>query len=333
MASLSTNEGTPASSPGPKHVFRSGHLVQCTCNTQRLNFVQRYLSFNSKPQTESCWKVQEWMVHLNFPREAESIYFSLLRSSIDLQEYRSSVRQIELDLKRTYPDEQYFNSQEGEESLRRVLVAYCKYDANLGYVQGMNYIVAALLWHCTEVDAFWTFVGLMEKHELRDTYLPRFPGLSKHCQIIQLLTLEQLPHLHRHFANFDIQCRMYATEWCFSLFGSVVPANEMVSVLDNFFSKGWIFFYKFVIYILKRLEKQLLEAHDLADIIMPLKICHQSQKEWKAFLLLLGQGRGGLTWEIIMREVSEIKVDEDYIRYLHMHFDLEKAQFVPKRNN
>ena len=53
----------------------------------------------------------------------------------------------------------------------------------------------------------------------------------------------------------------------------------MVSVLDNFFRKGWIFFYKFVIYILKKLESQLLEAHDLADIIMPLKICHKSQKE------------------------------------------------------
>ena len=140
------------------------------------------------------------------------VYFNLLRSCIELQEYSNSVRQIELDLKRTYPDEDYFNTKEGENSLRRVLVAYCKYDPNLGYVQGMNYIVAALLWHCTEVDAFWIFVGLMEKHELRDTYLPRFPGLSKHCQIIQLLTLEQLPNLHRHFAQFDVQCRMYATE-------------------------------------------------------------------------------------------------------------------------
>ena len=258
---------------------------------------------------------------------------STTEGNIDLQEFSNSVRQIELDLKRTYPDEQYFNSKEGENSLRRVLIAYCKYDANLGYVQGMNYIVAALLWHCTEVDAFWIFVGLMEKHELRDTYLPRFPGLSKHCQIIQLLTLEQLPDLHRHFAQFDVQCKMYATEWCFSLFGSVVPANEMVSVLDNFFRKGWIFFYKFVIYILKRLEKQLLEARDLADIIMPLKICHQSQKEWKEFLLLLDHGRGSLTWEIMMNEVSDIVIDEDYIRYLHLHFDIDKAQFVSKRNN
>ncbi|OMJ84266.1 hypothetical protein SteCoe_14689 [Stentor coeruleus] len=333
MASLSTNENTPMNSPSPRNILRSQHVVQCDCDIQRLPFIKRYLTFATKSQITSCWKVQEWLKYLNFPRDAENVYHNLLRSSLDLQEFSNSVRQIELDLKRTYPDEVYFNTKEGEDSLRRVLVAYCKYDPNLGYVQGMNYIVGALLWHCTEVDAFWIFVGLMEKHELRDTYLPSFPGLSKHCQIIQLLTLEQLPNLHRHFAQFDVQCRMYATEWCFSLFGSVVPANEMVTVLDNFFQKGWIFFYKFVIYILKRLEKQLLEANDLADIIMPLKICHKSQREWKDFLLLLDNGRRSLTWEIMMNEVSEIVIDEDYIRYLHLHFDLDKAQFVSKRSN
>jgi hypothetical protein len=276
--------------------------------------------------------VLDWIKALNFPRDAETTYSSLVTSSIDLQEFSSSVRQIELDLKRTYPDEAYFNTSEGENSLRRVLITYCKYDPSLGYVQGMNYIVAALLWHCTEVDAFWIFVGLMERHELRDTYLPKFPGLSKHCQIIQLLTLEQLPNLHRHFAQFDIQCRMYATEWCLSLFGSVVPANEMVTVFDYFFQGGWVFFYKFVIFILSRLQRQLLQANDLADIIMPLKICHKSQREWRDFLLLLDGGKGNLTWEVMMKEVMEIEVDEEYIRFLHLHFDLEKAQFLSKRN-
>ena len=113
----------------------------------------------------------------------------------------------------------------------------------------------------------------------------------------------------------------------------MVPANEMVIVLDNFFSGGWIFFYKFVIYILKKLEKQLLAANDLADIIMPLKICHKSQKEWKNFLILLDSGKGNLTWEKIIYDVDEISIDEDYIRYLHLHFDLDKAQFVSKRYN
>ncbi len=37
------------------------------------------------------------------------------------------------------------------------------------------------LWHATEVDAFWIFVRMMEDYELRDNYLPKLPGLDKHC--------------------------------------------------------------------------------------------------------------------------------------------------------
>ena len=331
MSMLPENQKNSPSSPITPYPLPS-HIVQCDCELQRQGFFRRYFTFAGKHQLESCWKVQNWLKYLNFPKDAVSAYENLLISSIDLQEYSNSVRQIELDLKRTYPDEAYFNTKDGEDSLRRVLVAYCKYDPNLGYVQGMNYIVGALLWHCTEVDAFWIFVGLMERHELRDTYLPHFPGLSKHCQIIQLLTLEKLPRLHRHFAQFDVTCKMYATEWCFSLFGSVVPANEMVTVLDNFFKKGWIFFYKFVMFILTRLEERLLAANDLADIIMPLKICHKSQREFREFLALLDMGRGQLTWESMVEEISTICIDEDYIRYLHLHFDIDKAQFIAKRN-
>mmetsp|Transcript_1014 Transcript_1014/g.1009 ORF Transcript_1014/g.1009 Transcript_1014/m.1009 type:complete len:83 (+) Transcript_1014:411-659(+) len=82
----------------------------------------------------------------------------------------------------------------------------------MGYVQGMNFIAGALLWHATEVDAFWLFVGLMENYEIRDTYLPSLPGLSKHCQIIQILIVENLPNLHRQFAEHRIGNEMFLAE-------------------------------------------------------------------------------------------------------------------------
>ena len=85
-------------------------------------------------------------------------------------------------------------------------------------------------------------------------------------------------------------------------------------------------------FILTRLEERLLAANDLADIIMPLKICHKSQREFREFLALLDMGRGQLTWESMVEEISAICIDEDYIRYLHLHFDIDKAQFIAKRN-
>jgi hypothetical protein len=51
----------------------------------------------------------------------------------------------------------------------------------------MNFVVAALLLHCSEVIAFWLFVSLIEDYEMRDIYLPKLPGLFKHSQMIDIL--------------------------------------------------------------------------------------------------------------------------------------------------
>lgn len=72
------------------------------------------------------------------------------------------------------------NTNEGQQKLFRVLNAFSKYFNYIGYVQGMNFIVGALLMHCSEDIAFWLFVSLIEDFEMRDIYQPKLPGLYKH---------------------------------------------------------------------------------------------------------------------------------------------------------
>lgn len=62
----------------------------------------------------------------------------------------------------------------------------------IDYVQGMNFIVASLLYHANEVMSFWLFVSLIEDCELRDIYMHGLPGLFKHSQIIDMLIMENL---------------------------------------------------------------------------------------------------------------------------------------------
>ena len=78
-------------------------------------------------------------------------------------------------------------------------MAFAKYDPNIGYVQGMNFIVGALLYHCPEEIAFWLFVELIEVHEMREIYLPNFPGLYKHTQRLNKLLHENLNNVYKHF--------------------------------------------------------------------------------------------------------------------------------------
>ena len=72
---------------------------------------------------------------------------------------------------------------------------------NVGYVQGMNFIVGSILYHANEEIAFWIFVTLIEEFELHDIYEEHLPGLYKHGFVIEKLIESNLKELHKHFVN------------------------------------------------------------------------------------------------------------------------------------
>ncbi len=85
--------------------------------------------------------------------------------------------------------------------MERVLSAYARYDAQTGYVQGMNFIVGALLFHCEESVAFWLFVALTEDYELREVYQPGLPGLYKRTALAEEMIERGLKDIHQHFVT------------------------------------------------------------------------------------------------------------------------------------
>ena len=107
----------------------------------------------------------------------------------------------------------------------------------------MNFIVAQLLLHCSETFAFWLFVALIEDCEMRDIYEPELTGLFKHSFMIELIIQANLPHLHARLTENNIRANVYASEWIFGLFASVIPCDHMGDFIDLFFKHKWIFFY------------------------------------------------------------------------------------------
>ena len=115
---------------------------------------------------------------------------------------KKSHAQIKLDLSRSYPNCEYFSEGGiGQKEMENVLIAYSKYDAKVGYVQGMNFIVGALLYHCSEEIAFWIFVTLIDYYGIRDVYSPGLPGLYEHTRIIDSLISKNLKRVYQHSVN------------------------------------------------------------------------------------------------------------------------------------
>ena len=66
--------------------------------------------------------------------------------------------QIEKDIDRTLSQLQLFNDSlsAGNNKLFNVLKAYANYDAEIGYIQGMNYIAALMLYYIDDEETvFW----------------------------------------------------------------------------------------------------------------------------------------------------------------------------------
>jgi TBC1 domain family member 10 len=66
--------------------------------------------------------------------------------------------------------------------LQRILNAVANYYPEIGYVQGMNFIVASLmLFVNNEEDTFFIMIQLLRQFKLKELYLKNFKKLKLLC--------------------------------------------------------------------------------------------------------------------------------------------------------
>ena len=130
----------------------------------------------------------------------------------------------------------------------------------------MNFIVGALLLHCSEEVTFWLFVALIEDYEMRDIYMEGLPGHIKHSSLITALMERHLPELYEHLQEIGMNIEIFATDWYFTLFAKVIPTYQMNAFFDSFYQDGWCFFHKFTLTLLRILQPQILQMDDMSEI-------------------------------------------------------------------
>ncbi|KYO47774.1 TBC1 domain family member 15 isoform X2 [Alligator mississippiensis] len=113
-----------------------------------------------------------------------------------LRDYRSL---IEKDVNRTDRTNKFYEGQDnpGLILLHDILMTYCMYDFDLGYVQGMSDLLSPVLYVMeNEVDAFWCFVSYMD--QMHQNFEEQMQGMK--TQLIHLSTLLRL--LDSGFCNY-----------------------------------------------------------------------------------------------------------------------------------
>ncbi|CDW83448.1 tbc domain containing protein [Stylonychia lemnae] len=221
----------------------------CDCEIQQFDHLQ-------------CENAQRWL-DIAYQDEYEyeiykKYYEGYIISAPKLKKLRSSIKQ---DVERTMQSHSQFQVKSIQKAMVRVLVAYAHFEPQVSYVQGMNFIVAALIYHSGEVAAFWLLIALMDRYKLKQVFKQNLPGLIVHENAINKLGKYYLTDLFEHFTGY------FATEWIMSLFLSNIPLRFNAIYLNSFFEKKWITFYRVAVALLKYYEKKILILDDFPSIL------------------------------------------------------------------
>eukprot|EP01012_Entosiphon_sulcatum_P064291 TRINITY_DN93076_c0_g1_i1.p1 TRINITY_DN93076_c0_g1~~TRINITY_DN93076_c0_g1_i1.p1 ORF type:complete len:695 (+),score=140.80 TRINITY_DN93076_c0_g1_i1:28-2085(+) len=164
------------------------------------------------------------------------------------------------DINRTFPVHDFFREEggEGQQRLYRVAKAYSVYDQGIGYVQGLSFIIAELLIHMPEEDAFSLVVHMMFHYGLRELFAPEMVGLKLMLYQLDRLLAEAVPDLHAHLAEQGVTTEMYASQWFLTLFAAKFSLNLSFRVLDLFFAIGQESLLAVALAMLRRNRQELL---------------------------------------------------------------------------
>ncbi|KAI9000314.1 rab-GTPase-TBC domain-containing protein [Gaertneriomyces semiglobifer] len=178
----------------------------------------------------------------------EQVYATLLT--------RTSIHEkvIQRDLARTFPGVERFKEPggAGQESLFNVVRAYTMYDTEVGYCQGVAFVVGVLLLNMPDEEAFCVLVRLMKDYKLRDFYTPQMVGLQLRLYQYDELLEEMFPNVARHLEQQEVRSTMYASQWFLTLFAYRFPLPVVYRILDILFFEGLDVLLRISLTLIKR---------------------------------------------------------------------------------
>lgn len=152
------------------------------------------------------------------------------------------IRQIDLDVNRTYRDHIMFRDRYGvkQQALFHVLAAYSLYNTEVGYCQGMSQITALLLMYLNEEDAFWALVKLLSgpKHSMHGFFVPGFPKLMRFQEHHDRILKKFMNKLKQHLDSHELHSSLYTMKWFFQCFLDRTPFTLSLRIWDIYILEG-----------------------------------------------------------------------------------------------
>uniref|UniRef100_A0A914UQ73 Growth hormone-regulated TBC protein 1 n=1 Tax=Plectus sambesii TaxID=2011161 RepID=A0A914UQ73_9BILA len=154
---------------------------------------------------------------------------------------------IELDLERTFPDNDYF-TEYGRASatidqLRVLLSALACKHPRIGYCQGLNYIGGMMLLVMKDAEkAFWLLDATIT--DLPAYYVADMRGVKIDALVLHHLIKQRSPELAEHFERLDVEMLLVTTKWFVCWYLETLPIETVMRIWDSLFFEGSKIFFR-----------------------------------------------------------------------------------------
>lgn len=253
------------------------------------------------------------------------------RHSHDTDYYRTAVdhgrstspflHQIQLDVPRTFPNCPWIQSDVGQASLRRILLAFASHNHGVGYCQGMNYVAATLLiaMEYDEEAAFWVLASLIDTDDrgilYHDVYARDLSGCHVEMRSLRELVSLKMPRLSSHMMVLNCDMSIIATDWYLCLYCTSLPMETCLRVWDALFHEGPKILFRVALALLKMHEPSLLSTDNAGDLLRRTRIAAAEEYDRDELMKVAFDGVGSLPMERIQkyRMINQKTVDEELV--------------------
>ena len=166
--------------------------------------------------------------------------------------------QINRDITRTFYNEK-FKTGNGKEMLKNILMAMAFIKPEIGYCQGMNFIVGSLInFIDNEEKCFWIFLYFIDNIDLKSLYLQNMPDYLIKLYQLNYYIKDNFPKLLPHLKINQISPDIFFSKWILTIFSNFLPFEILYNVWDLFILDKWKAIFKFSIILVQYMQDDLM---------------------------------------------------------------------------
>ena len=216
-------------------------------NNNTKNKIKKYLMKNNS----SLMKLSSTILHKKY---TDLIFENNNKYDVDIRK----------DLTRTFPDNilfKYGNTYYNK--LYHILTAYSNFNKNIGYIQGLNFLAANIIYFFEdEIDEFVFLDAIIHKFDFNKILDKNLNNnfFVKKLEKINLLLMKKLPKLDKFLSNIKLNFDFFITNWILTLFSDSIDTEYLTIIWDFMGIFGWKFFEYFVLNVFILCENRILNS-------------------------------------------------------------------------